>query len=139
MYALWMISGARQATTCKKNYLKALISQEIGWFDTNNQSELASNFAIQTSAYQNGVGEKIGTLIAPFSSVASGVIIAFLTGWRMSLLVFFVVLPALGLSGGFFIYVISNYYHKQRESYVDAGQAAENAITSIKTVKQLNG
>ena len=56
MYGCWMISGERQAIACRKAYLRALLKQEIGWFDLLNQTELASKFAADTIAFQYAVG-----------------------------------------------------------------------------------
>lgn len=38
MFACWMISGERQGIALRKEYLRSLLRQEIGWFDTINQS-----------------------------------------------------------------------------------------------------
>ena len=56
MYGCWMIAGERQAIACRKAYLRALLRQEIGWFDLANQTELASKFASDTITFQYGIG-----------------------------------------------------------------------------------
>lgn len=38
MVGCWMIAGQRQSIACRREYLKSLLRQEIGWFDTINQS-----------------------------------------------------------------------------------------------------
>lgn len=38
MFACWIIAGERQSIACRREYLKSLLRQEIGWFDTINQS-----------------------------------------------------------------------------------------------------
>jgi len=38
MFGCWMITGERQGIACRKQYLKSLLKQEIGWFDIINQS-----------------------------------------------------------------------------------------------------
>ncbi len=38
MFGCWMVTGERQGIACRKEYLKSLLKQEIGWFDTINQS-----------------------------------------------------------------------------------------------------
>ena len=38
MITCWLITGARQATVCRKKYFSTLLKQEIGWFDCINQS-----------------------------------------------------------------------------------------------------
>lgn len=45
MYTTWMVTGERQAIRCRKEYLKSLLKQEIGWFDTIDQSSVSSQFA----------------------------------------------------------------------------------------------
>jgi ATP-binding cassette subfamily B (MDR/TAP) protein 1 len=54
--ACWMITSERQGISCRKEYLKSLLKQEIGWFDTINQSELATNFAADCFAFQGAIG-----------------------------------------------------------------------------------
>ena len=56
MFACWMITGERQGIACRKEYLKSMIRQEIGWFDSIDQSELSSQFATDCFAYQGAIG-----------------------------------------------------------------------------------
>ena len=56
MFACWMIAGERQTIACRKAYLKSLLQQEIAWFDSINQTELASNFSTDTFAFQGAIG-----------------------------------------------------------------------------------
>ncbi len=56
MFACWMITGERQGIQCRKQYLKSLLKQEIGWFDTINQSELATKFATDSFSFQGAIG-----------------------------------------------------------------------------------
>lgn len=73
----------------------------------------------------------IATLIAGFA-------FAFVTGWLMTLVVL-ATIPALGIAGYFYIKVIDEKDKKEQKSYAEAGGRAEQAISAIKTVKQLNG
>jgi ATP-binding cassette subfamily B (MDR/TAP) protein 1 len=52
MFAFWSITGERQGIACRKKYLKSLLRQEISWFDTINQSELATKFASDSFAFR---------------------------------------------------------------------------------------
>jgi ATP-binding cassette subfamily B (MDR/TAP) protein 1 len=33
MFSTWMIAGERQANYYRKHYFKALLNQDIGWYD----------------------------------------------------------------------------------------------------------
>jgi ATP-binding cassette subfamily B (MDR/TAP) protein 1 len=98
MFASWMITGERQGIACRKEYLRSLLRQEIGWFDTINQSELSTKFATDSFAFQEAIGEKVSTLIMTIAMFIAGFVIAFIKGWLMTL-VTLASLPAIGLGG----------------------------------------
>ncbi len=68
----------------------------------------------------------------------AGFVIAFIKGWLMTLVVACSI-PALGISGFFFVSAIQNKDKALEKDYAKAGGRAEQAIGAIKTVKQLNG
>ncbi len=68
----------------------------------------------------------------------AGFAIAFSTGWLMTLVVL-CSLPAIGLAGWLYIFSIQSMDSKSSKDYSIAGGLAEQALSSIKTVKQLNG
>lgn len=73
-----------------------------------------------------------------FSTMIAGFVFAFVTGWLMTLVVL-ATIPALGIAGVFYMTVIGEKDKREQESYSEAGGKAEQAISSIKTVKQLSG
>ena len=70
--------------------------------------------------------------------MVAGFVFAFISGWLMSLVVL-AVIPALIISGFFYISIVSNKDEVEQKNYSEAGGRAEQAISSIKTIKQLNG
>jgi len=73
----------------------------------------------------------IGMFIAGFA-------IAFSTGWLLTL-VTLCSIPAIGFAGYVYMYAIESIDKKSSKDYSEAGGLAEQALSSIKTVKQLNG
>lgn len=73
----------------------------------------------------------IGTLI-------SGFVFAFVTGWLMTL-VLLATMPALAIAGGLYMKAIGDKDKQEQAAYNKAGGLAEQALSSIKTIKQLNG
>lgn len=138
MMSGWMISGERQAIRCRKEYMCALLRQEIGWFDEQHASELATKVSEESALLQKAIGEKVGTFIMTISSTIAGIIIAFVYGWLLSIVIF-VVFPLLGIASYFFTLTLQNITSQNIESYSQAGGKAEEAITGIKTVKALGG
>lgn len=84
-----------------------MLRQEIGWFDTINQSELAVRFAADCFTFDGAIGAKLSTLIMVLSMLITGVVIAFVHGWVMTL-VMISSLPVIGLGGYLFMSVSAN-------------------------------
>ena len=57
-----MITGERQIRKVREAYLKSILSQEIGWFDTTKSSELSTRIVSDTDM----MSEAIGTLLILF-------------------------------------------------------------------------
>ena len=98
MFACWMITGERQGVACRKDYLKSLLRQEIGWFDTINQSELSTKFATDCFAFQGAIGEKMSSILMTIGMFLSGCIIALYYGWVMALVIM-ASLPFIAIGG----------------------------------------
>ncbi len=99
---------------------------------------MSTNFTTDTLAFQAGVGEKVVTLIQLLGTFVTGFAIAFAKGWLMTLVVS-TTLPVMAMAGYFYLRVIQNKDKKLQSDYAKAGGRAEQAIASIKTIKQLNG
>lgn len=78
--------------------MRTLLKQEIGWFDTINQAELATKFATDCFAFQGAIGEKVSTVIMTISMLIAGFVIAFVYGWLMALVVL-ASLPVIAIGG----------------------------------------
>ena len=52
-------SGMAQGARWRKHYLKAILRQDIGWFDTNNPNELSSRIAACTQDLEAGINGKL--------------------------------------------------------------------------------
>jgi ATP-binding cassette subfamily B (MDR/TAP) protein 1 len=48
--SLWMWSGERQSRKLRKAYLRALLSQELGWYDQQKTGELSSRISANISS-----------------------------------------------------------------------------------------
>jgi hypothetical protein len=52
----WETSGERQAQKLREMYVKAILSQEIGWFDTCAANELGTKVAEASGKVSMGSG-----------------------------------------------------------------------------------
>eukprot|EP01133_Synstelium_polycarpum_P008407 gene8407-9888_t len=136
--SLWTMAGERQAIRCRKAYLKAIIKQEIGWFDITKSSELATRIASDTQLFQEAIGEKVGNFIHFTSTFLSGFIVGLVNGWQLALVIL-AVTPLLAAAGAFMTKMMTDLTKKGQDSYAKAGAVAEEKIGSIRTVATFSG
>mgnify|MGYP000918927731 FL=1 len=134
----WMVAGDRQAIKFRKEYFRALLRQEMGWFDTIIPSEFSSKVANECFLIQNGIGEKVVTVIYSTAVIMIGFVIAFLSGWQLSL-VLCTFIPLFIFCAYLYVYAIKKQSYAESESYSAAGALVEQALCAIRTVVGLCG
>lgn len=72
------------------------------------------------------------------SMFIAGFVIAFVYGWLMTLVVL-CTLPFIAIGGALYAAATEKKDKSQEKDYAEAGGYVEQALTAIKTVKQLNG
>jgi len=66
--AFFQLTAQRQVTKIRDAYLRAMMRQEIGWFDKHGTGELISRISGDTTVIKEGMGEKIGLAIQFYGS-----------------------------------------------------------------------
>ncbi|XP_031402386.1 ABC transporter B family member 4-like isoform X2 [Punica granatum] len=137
--ASWMVSGERQAARIRSLYLKTLLRQEIGFFDKEtNTGEIIGRMSSDTILIQDAMGEKVGKFIQLIATFTGGFIIAFLKGWRLTL-VMLSSIPLLVLSGAVLSITVGKLASRGQAAYSVAAAVAEQTIGSIRTVASFTG
>ena len=134
----WMIAGERQAIRFREEYFRALMRQEISWFDRRNPSEFTSKIAEECFAIQSGIGEKLPTVIRALTAIVAGLVIGLIKGWQLALILCALV-PLLAFSGTLFVTALQKQAIMSSKAYVKAGALAEQALSAIRTVVSLGG
>ncbi|KAK8717080.1 hypothetical protein V6N13_044361 [Hibiscus sabdariffa] len=131
----WTRTSERQAARMRTRYLKAVLRQDVGYFDLNETStaEVVTIVSNDTLIIQDVISEKVPSLITAGATFIGSSIISFLILWRLALAIFpfiiLLVVPAL-------IYgrILLSLARKSRVEYNKANTIAEQAISSIRTV-----
>ena len=134
---LWTLTGERQTQKLREMYIRAVLSQEIGWFDTIGAGELSTKVADTLGKIQDGIGRKAGDLIQYFAQFVA----AFVVGLYLSPKLTGVLLasfPLIGGAGFFMITAITAAQQQSLSQYAKAGGLATEALGSIRTVTALN-
>ncbi|XP_016447076.2 putative multidrug resistance protein [Nicotiana tabacum] len=133
----WTRTAERQTSRIRMEYLKSVLRQEVSFFDSQNASsssfQVVSTISADAHSIQDAIAEKIPNCVAHMSTFIFGLIVAFYLSWRLAL----VSLPfSLGfvIPGVAFGKLLMRQGMKMKDAYGVAGNVAEQAISSIRTV-----
>ncbi|XWS62178.1 hypothetical protein CRYUN_Cryun07bG0188800 [Craigia yunnanensis] len=137
--ACWMHTGERQAAKIRMAYLKSMLNQNISLFDTEaSTGEVISAITSDIIVVQDALSEKVGNFMHYISRFIAGFSIGFARVWQISLVTLSIV-PLIALAGGIYAYVATGLIARVRNSYVKAGEIAEEVIGNVRTVQAFAG
>ncbi|KAE8733144.1 ABC transporter B family member 12 [Hibiscus syriacus] len=137
--ASWMVTGERQAARIRSLYLKAILSQDIAFFDDEiNGGEVMGRMSGDTVLIRDAIGEKVGSFIQQAAAFTGGFVIALLRGWLLTL-VLLSSIPPLVISGAILHKLVGKFSFRGQASYSLSATVAERTISSIRTVASFAG
>ncbi|CAO2035315.1 unnamed protein product [Urochloa humidicola] len=132
--ACWMYTGERQVGALRRRYLEAVLRQDVGFFDTDARTgDIVFSVSTDTLLVQDAIGEKVGNFIHYLATFLAGLVVGFVSAWRLALLSI-AVIPGIAFAGGLYAYTLTGLTSKSRDSYANAGIIAEQAIAQVRTV-----
>ncbi|EQC24840.1 hypothetical protein SDRG_17272, partial [Saprolegnia diclina VS20] len=137
-YTCFAITAERQMRSLRREVLKHIMYQEIGWYDQRDASELASRISGDTVKIKEGMASKLGEAVQFTCQFVSGYIIGFVKGWNVAL-VMCAVMPMMAITMTFLIKRLRDSTAQSQRAYAAAGAVAEETIGAIRTVASLNG
>ncbi|KAL9673102.1 hypothetical protein QQ045_029355 [Rhodiola kirilowii] len=130
----WMYTGERQVSAWRKKYLEAVLKQDVGFYDTDARTgDIVFTVSTDTLLVQDAISEKVGNFIHYLSTFLAGLVVGFVSAWRLALLSI-AIIPGIAFAGGLYAYTLTGLTSKSRESYANAGIIAEQAIAQVRTV-----
>ncbi|KAK6934710.1 ABC transporter-like, ATP-binding domain [Dillenia turbinata] len=130
----WMYASERQLARLRIAYLKAVLEQEIGAFDTDLTSgKIIAGISNHMSVVQDAIGEKLGHFLSCLAIFFSGVMIAFISCWEVALLTLFVV-PLILVIGATYTKKMNTVSALKMLHLSEATSMVEQTISQIKTV-----
>mmetsp|Transcript_20465 Transcript_20465/g.62301 ORF Transcript_20465/g.62301 Transcript_20465/m.62301 type:complete len:1315 (-) Transcript_20465:278-4222(-) len=137
-FGAWQASGRRQSQKLREAWFRAVVRQDIGWFDVNNPGEMPSRIASSILTFEEGVSKKVAEGIQFLLTFVAGLAIAFFYNAYVSLVVVGL-MPLLAMTGGWLIVVNTETEEATQTAYAKAGAVAYEVIASLRTVLSFNG
>uniref|UniRef100_A0A1I8APD0 ABC-type xenobiotic transporter n=1 Tax=Steinernema glaseri TaxID=37863 RepID=A0A1I8APD0_9BILA len=136
--ACWESVAERLVHKIRKTYLKAILRQQISWFDLQQTGHLTSKLTDDLERFREGFGDKMSLFIQMVSAFFAGFAVGFFYNWQMAL-VMLLFTPLLAATGYWMGKTTANRTHMEQEKYAVAGAIAEETFSSMRTVISLNG
>ncbi|XP_076472534.1 ATP-dependent translocase ABCB1-like [Babylonia areolata] len=134
----WVTASERQVFKIRKAFFKAILRQDMAWFDTNTAGELNTRLSDDLERMRDGMGDKIGMGIRGVAQFVAGLVIGLYKSWKLSLIMMSVS-PVLAASFGLMIKMTTTYTQREQAAYAKAGAVAEEVFSSIRTVITFGG
>lgn len=131
-------AGVKMTSRLRQKAFKAIISQEVAYFDDekNSVGALCARLSGDCSNVQGATGARIGIIVQAISTLAVGTVLAFIFSWNLTL-VTLVTIPFVCLSIFFESRFMESSAFAEKIAIENASQVAVEAIANIRTVTSL--
>ncbi|KAF0561079.1 P-loop containing nucleoside triphosphate hydrolase protein [Gigaspora margarita] len=130
--ATWIYTGERIARQIRERYLRAILRQNIAYFDNYGSGEVTTRITTDIHLIQNGISEKVSLAFQNIIQFIASFIIALTISWKMTLVTGFII-PFLTINACLMNKFSAIFTKKSLDFYSYAGKIAEEAISTIRT------
>ncbi|KII86752.1 hypothetical protein PLICRDRAFT_55662 [Plicaturopsis crispa FD-325 SS-3] len=128
----WIYTGEVNAKRIRERYLKAVLRQDIAFFDNVGAGEVATRIQTDTHLVQQGISEKVALVVNFLAAFVTGFVLAYVRSWRLALALSSI-LPCIGITGSVMNKFISKYMQLSLKHVAAGGTIAEEVISTIRT------
>ncbi|WKX91972.1 hypothetical protein Q1695_010199 [Nippostrongylus brasiliensis] len=134
----WETFSERITHKLRQIYLKAVLRQQISWFDMQQTGNLTARLTDDLERVREGLGDKLSLFVQMMSAFFAGFGVGFAYSWSMTL-VMMIVAPFVVYSANWMSRIIATRTQVEQETYAVSGAIVEETLSSIRTVHSLCG
>lgn len=129
------ISGERLTRKLRLASFKAMIKQEMGYFDEkeNAAGALTTRLSTEASAVEGVTGATLGGFSFVLGSILTGFLVSYLACWRVALVVTGM-FPLMAIAGALQVKMMTGFDTDSDKKYMAAGAVAAEAMDNFETV-----
>ncbi|KAH7103350.1 multidrug resistance protein 1 [Auriculariales sp. MPI-PUGE-AT-0066] len=130
----WTYTGEVQSKRIRERYLKAILRQDIAFFDKLGAGEVTTRIQTDCHLVQQGISEKVALATSFIAAFLTGFILAYTQSWKLSLALssIFPMIMASGIAMNIFV---GKFQKKSLDATALGGTLAEEVISTIRTAQ----
>ena len=128
---LFIYTGEHITAKIREEYLKAILRQNIGFFDKLGSGEITTRITADTNLIQEAISEKVALTLTGVATFAAAFVIAYIKYWKLALIgTSTIVAISLVMGGGGKF--LTKYSKNQVAAYAVGGSVVEEVLSSIR-------
>ncbi|CAG8451736.1 11792_t:CDS:10 [Diversispora eburnea] len=134
----FILSGEKLTKRLRSMTFEALLKQEIGFFDDENNGTgiLTSRLATDATKVDGLTGTLMGSILQSITNLIVGLTIAFVYGWKLTLVIL-ASTPAIIASGFLQMQALAGFSAKTASAYDKSSQIVQQSVSNIRTIASL--
>jgi len=133
-YVLFTVAGERIVTRLREDVYRAILRQEIAFFDSRTTGELTSRLASDTTVLQNTVSVNVSMALRNFVTVIGGIGALVWTSPRLTAVMLLVV-PPVAVGAVLYGRRVRKLSREVQDALASASEVAEETIGGMRTVR----
>lgn len=133
-YVLFSVTGERIVARLREDVYRAILKQEIAFFDGRSTGELTSRLASDTTILQNTVSVNVSMALRNFATMVGGVSALVWTSPRLAA-VMLAIVPPVAIGAVLYGRRVRALSREVQDALASASQVAEESISGLRTVR----
>ena len=131
---LFTWAGQRLVTRIRSTVLRAIVAQELAFFDVTRTGELTNRLASDTQVIQNALTVNISMLVRYLVQIIGSLAVMFGLSWRLTLVLLSVV-PPVAIGAVWYGKKVKALRKRYQDELAAASAVAEETFSNMRTVK----
>lgn len=123
--------GEVLAARIREQYLKAVLRQNVAYFDKLGAGEVTTRITNDTNSIQEGISEKAGLIVTGIATFVAALVIGFAKSWKLALILLSVVVAIILVMVTGTIFIIK-YTTESTKAYGAGATIAEESLSAIR-------
>ncbi|KAK7943982.1 ABC multidrug transporter Mdr1 [Apiospora aurea] len=128
----FIYTGERIAQRLRAEYLKAILRQNVAYFDNLGAGEIATRITADTHLVQDGISHKVALTLTAVATSVTGFVIAYVKFWKLALICTSTLVAFVAVMGGGSRFIVK-FSAKSLQHYAVGSSLAQEVLGSIRT------